>query len=263
MEHLSEERLIEYHYGDDDPRSRAQAEQHLAACAACSAQLAKISTLLGAVTAPETPARDERYGTDVWNRIRGHLPEKPERQSWFGWPQRWAAVAAMAAVIVAAFLVGRHVGPPPTGQPMQSAEKIRERVLLVALSDHLERSQMVLVEIANAPNSSRPVDISAEQQRAEDLVEASRLYRQTAQSVGDDKTARVLDELERTLLDIAHSPSQLDQADLKRIQDRIESQGLIFKVRIIGAKVKQEQRPQTSQRIKSESDPQSQLRKQI
>jgi anti-sigma factor RsiW len=263
MEHLSEERLIAHHYGDEDARSRAQAEQHLAACPACAAQLTEISALLGVVVAPEPPARDDAYGTEVWNRIRAHLPEQPEGRSWFGWPQRWAAAAAVAALIVAAFLVGRYA-QPPSNQPVaqQSSGQIRERVLLVALGDHLDRSQMVLVEIANAPTNGGPVDISAEQQRAEDLVDASRLYRQTAQSVGDNATAKVLDELERTLLDIAHSPSQLDQADLKRIQERIESQGLIFKVRVIGAKVKQEQRPHHPG-MKDESDPQSQSRKQI
>ena len=263
MEHLSEERLIAHHFGDEDARARAQAEQHLAACPACAQQSAEISALLGAVTPPEAPERSETYGTEVWNRIRAHLPEKPERRSWFGWPQRWAVGAAVAALIFAAFLVGRYVQPPAvTPVAQQSPQQVRERVLLVALGDHLDRSQMVLVEIANAP-STGPVDISGEQQRAEDLVDASRLYRQAAQSVGDAGTAKVLDELERTLLDIAHSPSQLSQADLKRIQDRIESQGLIFKVRVIGAKVRQEQRPQTVPGMKNESNPQSQSRKEI
>lgn len=265
MEHLSEERLIAHHYGDEDAHSRAQAEQHLAACPACARQLAEISALLGAVTAPEAPARDEAYGTGVWDRIRAHLPEKPERRAWFGWPQRWAVVGAMAVLVIAAFLVGRYVQSPvqgPNVAQQPSPEKVRERVLLVALGDHLEKSQMVLIEIANAPTTG-PLDISAEQARAEDLVDASRLYRQAAQSNGDANTAKVLDELERTLLDIAHSPSQLDQADLKRIQQRIESQGLIFKVRVIGAKVKQEQRPQRNPGMKNESNPQSQSRKQI
>ncbi|HTK94091.1 MAG TPA: zf-HC2 domain-containing protein [Terriglobales bacterium] len=265
MEHLSEERLVAHHYGDESARERAQAEQHLAACPDCARQMAELASLLGAVQAPEEPARSESYGTEVWNRIRAHLPEQPERRSWFGWPQRWAVAGAVAVLVVAAFLVGRYVQSPTPGpnvaqQP--APEKVRERVLLVALGDHLEKSQMVLIEIANAPTTG-PLDISAEQQRAEDLVDASRLYRQAAQSNGDANTAKVLDELERTLLDIAHSPSQLDQGELKRIQQRIESQGLIFKVRVIGAKVKQEQRPQKDPGMKNESNPQSQSRKQI
>ena len=47
--------------------------------------------------------------------------------------------------------------------------------------------------------------------------------------------AALLDQLERVLLDIAHSPTQVSSGELKDLQDRIESQGLLFKVRIVGA----------------------------
>ena len=57
--------------------------------------------------------------------------------------------------------------------------QVRERVLLVAVGDHLERSQMVLIELANA-GAHTGVDISYEQKAAEDLLESNRLYRQTA-----------------------------------------------------------------------------------
>ena len=49
-----------------------------------------------------------------------------------------------------------------------------DRILLVAVGDHLERSQMVLVELMNAtPGES--LDISSQQQVAEDLVSENRL----------------------------------------------------------------------------------------
>src|SRR5438067_7691663 len=97
---------------------------------------------------------------------------------------------------------------------------------------------MGLIELANAPTTRGPVDISAEQRSAEDLVDASRLYRQTAAEAGDIATANVLDELERTLLDIAHGPSKLGEAELKQMQRRIEAQGLIFKVRVVGSRAR-------------------------
>jgi hypothetical protein len=265
MQHLSEARLVAHHYGDEAARERTAAEEHLAACPECSARLAGLRSFLGALAAPEVPERGETYGAEVWNSIRAHLPE-PREKRWFSLlPQRWALGGALAALLLAAFLLGRFLppaAPPPIAEkPAQPSGQVRERVLLVALGDHMEKSQMVLVEIANAGGTG-PVDISAEQARAEDLVDASRLYRQTAQSVGDTSTAKLLEELERTLLDIAHSPAQLDQADLKRIQQRIESQGLIFKVRVIGAKVQRGQQPQKRSGMENEST-QSQPRKQI
>src|SRR5205814_5535511 len=131
----------------------------------------------------EVPERTERYGEDVWNRIRAQLPEQQKR-SWFAWPQmrRFVAVGALAALIIAAFLLGRITKPVQPDRIAQtpSSEKSKEnKVLLVALGDHLARSQMILVELTHGPNSE-DVDISSEQQRAENLLSDNRLYRQAA-----------------------------------------------------------------------------------
>ena len=120
---------------------------------------------------------------------------------------------------------GRHAA--------QSAEKVRERILLVDLGEHLDRSQMVLVELVSADDSSGSVDISSEQSRAEQLVSANRLYRQTAASTGDAAMASVLDELERVLVDIAAGPATVSQEDFDTVRRRIDSKALLFKVRVV------------------------------
>jgi hypothetical protein len=48
-----------------------------------------------------------------------------------------------------------------------------------------------------------------------------------------------LDELERTLLEIVHSPAQLSAAELERIRQRIEARGILFKIRVIGSHMQQ------------------------
>ena len=78
---------------------------------------------------------------------------------------------------------------------------------MVAVGDHLERSQMVLVELVNADTKSA-VDISAEREMAESLLQENRLYRQTAQVSGKTRMATVLEDLERVLMEIAHSPER-------------------------------------------------------
>jgi hypothetical protein len=117
---------------------------------------------------------------------------------------------------------------------------VRERVLLVAVGDHLERSQTVLVELSNAgaPKNGR-LDISYEQRAAEDLLESNRLYRQTASSTGDDSTAAMLEELERVLLEIAHSPSEVSEKQLDDLRKQIEDRGILFKVKVFGKQVEQ------------------------
>jgi hypothetical protein len=117
-----------------------------------------------------------------------------------------------------------------------------ERVLLVAVGDYLERSQMVLIELANAaPRGS--LDISAEQERAGDLVTESRLYRQTAARTGDTAVASVLEDLDRVLLDIANGPSKVTPGELEKLRQRLESEGILFKIRVLGSNVRNQEEP--------------------
>jgi hypothetical protein len=92
------------------------------------------------------------------------------------------------------------------------------------------------------------IDISREQQRAIELTDANRLYRTTAQQVGDTSIVNLLDELERVLLQVGHQPSNITAGELKRIQDSIQSQGILFKVRVVRSNVREQsaQRPRTA-----------------
>ena len=150
---------------------------------------------------------------------RASKSRMPARRRWFG----FAAVrpcagpstgAALAGLVVAAFFAGRFYpvlqrrdGGAPL-PPRTATRRGRERVLLVAVGDYLERSQMVLVELANA-NAKGPLDISSEQERAGGLVAETRLYRQTAAHTGDTNIDSVLEELERVLVEITHEPSKI------------------------------------------------------
>src|SRR4029077_1522875 len=90
-----------------------------------------------------------------------------------------------------------------------------------------------------ANGGAKQVDISTEQRRAENLLEENRLYRQTALEQGDAGLASVLDELERVLLDVAHSPKEVSAAELETIQQRIAAKGILFKVRVVGQELQQ------------------------
>jgi hypothetical protein len=145
--------------------------------------------------------------------------------------------------MVTAFIAGRLY--PRHNQPAQMAAadpQAGERVLMVAVGDYLERSQMVLIELSNAnPNGS--MDISAEQERAGDLVTETRLYRQTAARTGDTRITGVLDELERVLVDITHAPSQMTPGQLEELRQRLEAEGILFKIRVLGSNVRNQEVP--------------------
>jgi hypothetical protein len=132
----------------------------------------------------------------------------------------------------------------------QAANQLRERLLLVDLSDHLDRSQRVLVELVSADAASGD-GLTGERERAEQLVSANRLYRDTAASTGDAAVVDLLDQLERVLVEVAASPSDHTRGELDEVRHRIESGSLLFKVRVVSSDLQERRKAavrQTGQR---------------
>ncbi len=253
LKHLSEQDLILYHYGEAGGSSRAVVAEHMSVCGPCRALYRNLQAVLAAADVVEVPARSEAYEAEVWQRLAPRLAAASPDGVWqrlvehfrgrVRTPQVGApvgGVAAVAVLVLTAFLAGRFWPGKPQPQPQNQAQAVsaqgRDRVLLVAVGDHLERSQMVLVELVNT-NPQRTVDISAERERATDLVAANRLYRLTAERSGETGVADVLDELERTLIEIANSPSKLSSPEFEDLRRRIEAQGILFKVRVVDSQI--------------------------
>jgi hypothetical protein len=239
MNHFTEEELVLWYYGE---RSEDAADEHLVSCEACRAGLASVTRVLDAMDGLEVPEPLSGLDKRVWQKIEPQLAESGgnwrAKHGWTNWfaPRRLAAVAAMAVLVVAAFLAGRV-----SQRRLQVAGlsgPVRERIMLVAVGEHLEQSQMILVELMNN-ESKGTVDISEEQTRAQDLIDENRLYRQAALRTGDRSVSNVLDELERVLLEVAHSPSKLNSAEFEQIRQRIEADGILFKIRVVGSNLKE------------------------
>ena len=250
MKHYSEDELTLYYYGEG--RRRANVERHLDECAACAKVYREIAGTLAMIAAPDVPERGDQYGLEVWQRIRHRLPERDG--SWLGQWFRWdrlSVTAAAAALVMVAFLAGRtsrDAAVPPTagGAPANPVTDrdhadARQRILLTSVADHLDRSERVLRDVMNAPDSG---DISTARGWADDLLTTSRLYRQDALEAGEQSVATVLDDLERSLLEIVHSPSRISAADLEQIRRRIDAAALLFKVRVMSDQLRdRESRP--------------------
>lgn len=234
--HLGEDDLVLHHYGESD--DGVATEVHLAACADCRGSYEALGRVLAAVGQTEVPVRGQSYGRETWERLRGRIePRRGARVLRF--PRRLLPAAAIAASLVAAFLLGRSTqtpGPRVAAEPISAPA--RERILLIAVGEHLDRSQMVLVELQNARNENG-VDITSERRWARELVPANRLYRQAALRAGEPGVASVLEDLERVLVEVAMSPDRLTPAAFEEIRQRIESQGILFKVRVIGSQVRE------------------------
>jgi hypothetical protein len=261
MGHYTEDDLILYYYGEG--RRPAAIERHLASCPACAAIYQEIAGTLAMVVTPPVPDRGDQYGLEVWQQIRYRLPERQTRWSrlieQLFRRDRLVLAAAAATLVVAAFAAGRFWSSPPAAfTPIVATDRavapdLRHRILITSVADHLDRSERVLTDIMNATDRS---DITAEQRWAEDLLTSSRLYRQDAVDIGEQSVAAVLDDVERSLIEIVHSPSKVTQADLDEMRRRIDATALLFKVRVMsdelqereGARASGDAAPRTSTR---------------
>jgi hypothetical protein len=235
--HLSDDELVLHYYGEMREAAEARACAHLETCTDCRDNLARLQRVMTAIDLAPVPEPDAFFEQITWRRLQPAL----RRPSWW---RRWLAAldvrhpsmgtlawtGAAATLVLVAFLAGRLWETPQPGSPQIATDTspVRERILLVDLGGHLDRTELALVEFVSGTN---PSEIGGD--RAADLIAANRLYRRTAIVSGDQGVADVLDELERVLIEIAGASPGATTADLDALRQRIDSRGLLFKVRVM------------------------------
>jgi hypothetical protein len=247
MNHISEEQFIDYYYGEAD--SPAAISQHLEACSACAQSYASLVHDLSEIKPVAVPQRDPGYSEEVWRSIRGSVPAyKPcKTESRWGWLSlNWSLAAAATAclLIAAAFFAGRQWehrnGAIATNSG--NGEQGKQRVVLLVLGDHLDRSERLLVELKHAePSTEAPL-----QAEARDLLSANRLYRESVKQQGDPALSSALDHLERVLIEVSNEPAGLSQAKLDELQKEMNTDGLLFEVRVLRSRVQEDTNPKSN-----------------
>ncbi|HEX5719741.1 MAG TPA: hypothetical protein VF179_26535 [Thermoanaerobaculia bacterium] len=232
MKTYTDDDLVLFFYAEHgDPVAIREA---LAADPELRSRYEALESVLSAVDLP-VPERPEGYGARVWARLLPQLGPRLEKRSFWSFvPGPRLAWAAAALLLVVGFMAGRFW--PQT--PQTISQPARDRILSGAVAGHLESSERLLVEVANAaPNDD--LDLSAERAWAQNLLEANRLYRQSARHGGRKRLATLLDELEPFLLELAHATDESSPEEMQALRDRIDEQALLFKVRILGERLEQ------------------------
>jgi hypothetical protein len=239
MNHLDEAELVDYYYGES--ANMADCERHLKACPACAKSYAELERDFKAMKSPAPPARGENYGEAVWQSIRNSLPvyEKPKR-SW-GLRQLWQPLgwaAACAVLVAVAFYAGRQWQRKQTPTVAVAADPhARQRVVIVVLGDHLDRSERLLVQLNHAGSDAAAMPLQSE---ARELLATNRLVRQSAIETGDVGVESSLDRLERLLVELANEPDALSEADVNRLRQEMNTDGLLFDIRVLRSRVRSE-----------------------
>ena len=246
--HRSEEQLILFYYGEDHGREATAA--HLETCETCRRAYQDLHEFLANIETGPVPERGPGYGAEVWNRLSPRLAKETIRANSLFKPGRRAAlIAAIAAALIMAFLLGRFVSEPRLGpEPWTRAQahEAGQRVLVSTVRSHLDAVQMFLIDFAN--NGQGPT-VGSHQGWARDLADDNRLYRQAAHVRGDQEIVDFLDQLELTLLEIANGDKTDLSSDIQAIRDGDHVE-ILFKIRFFDkTQLKTEQPNQQLQNI--------------
>lgn len=241
MRHISDEDLTLLFYGEhDDPAlavTVAESEE-------LSARYDALCDELKLVDAYQAPLRGDEYGAEVWQRISSKLAVDDTRSTghagaWFTslLQPRFSLAGALSIAMVAllAFTLGRNGGQetgnapavPTTTTQMAVADIDSSRLLTRSISAHLEQVNLVLTEFVNTSETG-----PNETGYATDMLVANRLYRQAAESHGNQKLAAFLADLEPLLIELAYQAQSGSPATRERMQQEVRD-GLLFRVRVM------------------------------
>jgi hypothetical protein len=240
MKHLTEEELTEHYYSKGE--GKAQVAQHLEACGDCAFSYTGLQYDLDELKAMEPPARDESYGERVWAAIAPSLAVyQVEKRRWLN-VGLWKALSfatACALLLGGGFYAGRiweqKQRPPVTASKIPPPE-VKQHVVVVVLSDHLDRSERLLVELKHADASSAEM-VSPMRDEARSLLAANRICRQNAAQSNDPALQTALDHLDGLLAELANQPGGLNTATIARLQDQMNANGLLFEVRVLRSRI--------------------------
>jgi len=245
MTHLSEEDLILIYY--NEPGVAAEAGTHLAECQTCRAAAESLAATLNACDTWIVPEPGPEFSRSTWARLAPELRRNDFRH-WLG-PfslasffntRVWIAASGAAALVIVAFLAGRGTSPWYANTPSHPEQTLtsglspqaRERILAISLADHLDRAGRLLTEVANLSEGDAAA-LSSEQSRAQDLVNEGRLMRQWLSGRGRAATLPLFDDVERFMMELANAPDRVDATEIRDLKQHMDSESLLFKVRII------------------------------
>lgn len=265
--HPTDDDLILHFYGEHPAGEGARIDAHLAACASCGESWRELRETLQLVDTAEVPEPSPSFERLMWARIAPAIrrvederpavraaaarTSAPEHTPWMA--TRWLVPTAGLAASVVALVFGLRPGTRPpvkiadapvpvaAAAPAPGVDKDGQsrRVLFTALDSHFAQTEVLLVELLNRPEGDLALDF--ERGAAGDLLADGRLYRLTAAQTGEQRYVDMLDDLEAVLVEVARSPENVKDQDIKTLRSRIDDNGLLFKVRAVTNEIRERQ----------------------
>jgi len=261
MKHLTDEEMMEQFYGESE--NTTAVERHLESCRECARNFAELKRDLADVEHIEAPPRDAFYGERVWTRVAPMLPAfvATDKRLWWQhlkwqisgqqsnkWLRGLSYAAAGLLLASSAFYAGRLFEKNQTRAPIAQIDvapkppQVKQPIVVVVLDDHLDRSERFLVELKHADwdASGAPSPLRDE---AKNLLVANRICRKDAAQSNDPELTTALDHLDKLLADAANEPGGMNAATISKLQDEMNSEGVLFEVRVLRSRAAKHQAP--------------------
>ncbi len=227
-----------------------EVQRHLAGCASCRRELDGLRRTLSHF--PEVrpdPAADcpPEFWQELIEAVDHRLPPPSVR---IPWSVRFAAIIqditgpalrpslALGAVfllavsIVATWQLFRHE-PSPAAVQMAAPAAIRPRPADIRVQNYLRKSRILLVGIANMPAAQdAQLNLKPEREASRALVREARYLLQQDIDPGSE---RVIEDMEKVLIELSNIREQSEIPELEIIRGGIERENLLFKIRITEA----------------------------
>ncbi len=249
--------LYEYLRDELSKDDRESAEAHLHECRKCAKDLEELRSLVDVPLHHLRAAAEERgaeywrnFPTEVERRIHSPGPAKTNsfREEWealVSWllmrNRSFVAAGGAIAVIIVVVLVwkpfshtdvkevaqpARHMETEPAESPSSpDVVQADERV-----GQYFRKSRALLVGLTNMKlDDEQSLDLSTEQTVSRELVHEARYLK--SQPI-DMRSARLIGDLERILIELANLKEEHDIPNVEIIRAGIHQENLLFKIRM-------------------------------
>jgi hypothetical protein len=240
--------LFDYLSGELPGEETASLEEHLAHCAACREDL---RILRGAIDilprGGKLPSEelDEQFWTSFPSRVEERIRAGKETRTsliadaadritsfiHFNGTPLVAGSGALALIALALLLFRPAPRPdPPADAETYAPAPITTERDAVKLHNYLNQSRVLLIGVSNLRTGGEtPIDLSVERRESRKLVHEARDLNRHAL---DARSAKLVGDLEKILIELANSGERHDVPDVEIIRSGIRHNNLLFKIRM-------------------------------
>ena len=243
--------LYEYLHGELESSEQRSVEQHLVSCPHCSNELKDLESAVNLLRAHTRQPSDTRP-PGFWNafafRVEDRIREGGARRGTSGTIGSLAGrilllhrrllvafASGLAAIVVftIAFLMSRH-SSQQTQERISEQHPLDQQAPAELVSDRLHtyfsKSKVLLVGLSNMKTGEdQEIDLSGERKLSRELIyEARYLHGQPI----DTRSARLIGDLEKILVELANTKEQNGLPDVDVIRGGIHQENLLFKIRM-------------------------------